>query len=108
MNKELKIKTIPQLLEFVETIEKATELVDYINNLQKENEKLNIILQGLVNQKYEEKCKKAKIVHIDYVTKEKLQERINKALEELYYLESNCDINEFATIKLRQILEGVE
>lgn len=84
------------------------EVLDYITNLQKENEKLNIMLQCLVNQKYEEKCKNAKIVHIDYVTKEQLQDRINKALDELYYLESNCDITELGSIKLKQILKGEE
>ena len=34
MNKEIKIKTIGQLLDYVETQEKAKELIDYITNLQ--------------------------------------------------------------------------
>ena len=37
--KEIKIKTIGQLLDFVETEEKAKELIDYITNLQEESEK---------------------------------------------------------------------
>ena len=69
-------------------VEEVDKLLDYITNLQEENKKLNIILQGLANQKYEEQCKNAKIVHIDYVTKEKLQERINKAIE---YIENSIN-----------------
>lgn len=36
------------------------------------------------------------------------EERINKAIDELYYLESNCDITELGSIKLKQILKGDE
>lgn len=71
----------PENVKFILNDIKSNILDMYVTNLEKENEKLNIILQGLANQKYEEKCKNAKIVHIDYVTKEKLQERINKAIE---------------------------
>lgn len=38
--KEIKIKTIGQLLDYVETEQKAKELIDYITNLQEENERL--------------------------------------------------------------------
>lgn len=38
--KEIKIKTIGQLLDYVETEQKAKELIDYITNLQEENENL--------------------------------------------------------------------
>lgn len=86
------------------SLDDYVKLKDYITNLQEENEKLNIILQGLVNQKYEEKCKKAKIVHIDYVTKEKLQERINKALHFMNHVEE-YDYRLFID-RLEKILEG--
>ena len=78
----------PENVKFVLNDIKSNILDMYVKNLEKENEKLNIILQGLANQKYEEQCKNAKIVHIDYVTKEKLQERIDKAIE---YIEQSID-----------------
>ena len=68
MNKELKIKTIPQLLEFVETIEKATELVDYINNLQKENERLNKDRKELIRSNTKLREEKIRINYaIEYI-----------------------------------------
>ena len=48
----------------------------------------------------------ARDIALDYIID--LQERINKALDELYYLESNCDITELGSIKLKQILKGDE
>ena len=47
MNKEIKIKMIGQLLDYVETEEKAKELIDYITNLQEENERLNNMTQEI-------------------------------------------------------------
>lgn len=43
--KEIKIKTIGQLLDYVETEQKAKELINYITNLQEENEELKAELQ---------------------------------------------------------------
>ena len=52
--KEIKIKTIGQLLDYVETEEKAKEFIDYITNLQEENERLK--------NKIEEAIKKLEII----------------------------------------------
>lgn len=40
MENEIKINTIGQLLDYVETEEKANELIYYITNLQEENKRL--------------------------------------------------------------------
>lgn len=37
MNEEIKIKTLGQLLDYVETEEKGKKLINYITNLQEEN-----------------------------------------------------------------------
>lgn len=50
MNNEIKeIKTIGQLLYYVETEAKAKELIDYITNLQNENERFRMQLNTYEN-----------------------------------------------------------
>ena len=44
MNEEIKIKTLGQLLDYVETEEKGKKLINYITNLQEENQKLKEIV----------------------------------------------------------------
>ena len=45
--KEIKIKTIGQLLDYVETEEKANELIYYITNLQEEIHKKEAMYDSL-------------------------------------------------------------
>ena len=54
--KEIKIKTIGQLLDYVETEEKARELIDYITNLQEELKKKDNRIHAL--EKHNEKLNK--------------------------------------------------
>ena len=65
-------------------------LLDYITNLQKENKYLNLQLDQALK---------------DY---DELQERIDKAIEEINYMITNVDITEISAIKLEQILGDKE
>ena len=42
----------------------------------------------------------------DYVQKQKLQKRVDKAIEEIDYLISNSDISDYQGKKLKNILQG--
>lgn len=55
--KEIKIKTIGQLLDYVETEQKAKELINYITNLQQENERLKVQLTDTEWQWQNTRCK---------------------------------------------------
>lgn len=62
--KEIKINTLGQLLDFVETEEKAKSLIDYITNLLQENEDLKNQVEHLnelnhENEIYKIRCKRA-------------------------------------------------
>ena len=111
MENEIKINTIGQLLDYVETEEKANQLIDYITNLQEENERLKKIAEEHKNctrKHWQQKC----FEH--YINEKLLQSRIDKAVE---YLEQQpvIEINgEYRNIyaeddnKLLNILNGGE
>lgn len=78
--KEIKINTLGQLLDFVETEEKAKLLIDYITNLQQKNKELN-----KENEKWYAVAKDFEMEAHDLWNKNNELEQENERLKELSY-----------------------
>ena len=103
----IKIKTIGQLLDYVETVEKAEELIDYINNLQEETNKLTAESTEWESKFYDlqEKCENYRKLKERYqIEKELYKSRNEKAIE--YIKNFNYYIPEDNKEELIKILES--
>lgn len=102
MNNDIKIVTLGDIFENLQTEEKALKFFGYIiylQRLQEENKKLNYIL----NSKFADICKKEMIDKLSAVEMIVLQqERINKGIE---FIKENIDDIVYSYSDSRNLME---